>query len=57
MIPRLSRPLFKHWSEIPLAIGLVLFAIQLARYSIYAWDVIQRCGGLAAALRTSVYGN
>lgn len=50
MIPRLSRPIFKSWSEIPLCIGMIGFLIYLAFYSHNCWVLIQHCGGLLEAI-------
>lgn len=50
MIPRLTRPIFKHWSEIPLSIGLVLFIIFCVMDCHRSWVIIQHCGGLLESI-------
>lgn len=54
MIPRLSRPLFRHWSEIPLFVGLLVTTILAVRCGLHHWRVIQSYGGLVRVLRELV---
>lgn len=52
MIPRLSRPLVKHWSEVPLLLGLLVFLGVIVKQCAIYWATIQRMGGLAESIRT-----
>lgn len=54
---RLSRPVFKHWSEVPLSIGLVLFACFLACYCFNCIAIMEHMGGMLDALRITVWGD